>query len=136
MIFKFLYEAHNFRNGDTVRVSSRKSPVDEFIGKIYGIYTKPLHPQLANSPFVDYFYVKFDHTIYHSILQRGWSVIYKGSEQVIGDVERDKSNQITRIFIQFAQIPEEEISLKNIDAILIWRVGYKINQLKYTNSSV
>jgi hypothetical protein len=59
---------------------------------------------------------------------RGWSVIYKGEQRVIGDVEKNDQCQITRLFIQskFFMIEDQIINMTDIDAILVWRVAFAI----------
>lgn len=131
---KLLCETHNFNHGDKVKVYKRMNPDSSYDGVIYSIQNKPmqLHLKIGN-PCVDYFYVKFDKDVYSSLLTRGWNIIYQRRESILGNVEKNDRGEITRIFIQpdFIQQYESvhnetEIDFDKIDAILIWRVAFRI----------
>jgi len=134
---KLLCEPHTFNHGDKVKVYNRMNPDSSYDGVIYSIQNKPmqLHLNIGN-PCVDYFYVKFDKDVYSSLLTRGWNIIYQRKECILGNVEKNDRGEITRIFIQpdFIQYEsiqnETEIDLDKIDAILVWRVAFRIEENK------
>ena len=123
-----LLQRHQFRNGNLVSVYSRNTPEKVYHGTIYNIIKKPENNYDKWSPIVDYFYISFDKSVYDSILQRAWKVIYNGNEITLGDIERNRSGKITKVFRQydFTCSFENEIEIDKIDAILIWRVGFVI----------
>lgn len=126
-----LLESHSFRNNDKVSVCLRKNPMIQYDGTIYSILNKPFQNGI-NSPMIDYFYVKFDPSLYHTILLRGWNVLYKGKEKIIGDIVRGNDGKIIEIYTQSdffgIDYPPTLIQMSEIDAILIWRVAYQISE--------
>jgi len=125
---QLLREPHNLKKGQHVYIYKRNKPEIKYTGNIYKIYSQPLQQSLLNSPYIDYIYVSLDDAVYSKLLMRGWSVIYKGEQRVIGDVEKNDQCQITRLFIQskFFMIEDQIINMKDIDAILVWRVAFAI----------
>ena len=123
-----LREPHHFRRNDNVKVHERIHPDPVYDGRIYDIYQKPLQKGLQYSPIFDYFYITFDKNVYDSLLKKGWSIIYEGKECTLGSVERNENNEITKIHVlyELQLFGEKEIEVDKIDAILIWRVAYKI----------
>jgi len=127
-IMSRLREPHNFRVNDNVKVHKRIHPNHVYDGRIYDIHQKPFQQGVQYSPIFDYFYITFDKKVYHSLLIKGWSIIYEKKECILGTVERNKNNEITKIYVlhELQLLGEKEINIDEIDAILIWRVSYKI----------
>ena len=126
---QLILQHHQFRNGNLVSVSSRDTPDKVYHGIIYNIVNKQENAYDKWSPYVDYFYISFEKTVYDSLLQRGWKVIYNRKEITLGNVERNAAGEITNIFKQYdfsSSTEEPEIQLENINAILIWRVKFSI----------
>jgi hypothetical protein len=120
-------KSHNFRVGQMVDVHERTKPQIKYSGKIHSIHKKKANEYVLHGPFVDYFYVAFDRCVYDKILLRGWNVIHNGAIRILGDVERNVLGEITKLHIQFPHIIDEfEIDVVGIDAILIWREGFVI----------
>ena len=124
----FLFERHQFRQGNLVSVYSRNTPEKVYHGTIDRIINKRENSYDKFSPNVDHFYISFDKSVYDRILQRAWKVIYDGIEITLGDIERNSAGKITKVFRQydFMGCQETEILIDKIDAILIWRVGFAI----------
>jgi hypothetical protein len=104
-------------------------PEFKYNGVIYNIVRKLENTYIKNSSMVDYFYITFESKVYDSLLVRGWSVIYNGEEIILGDIERDRAGKITKMYKQNVNVcyeDETEIDVKNIYAILIWRVAFCI----------
>ena len=129
---KFLIESHNLKQGDNVIIEYRynkdvKYNCKSFNGTIYMIYKDYAH---ANDYFVDYFYIKFDIDILNKILLRGLSVVYNNEKIIIGNIERDENNKITKLFQQKMFLSDEYlIDINKIDAVLIWRIAYIISKI-------
>jgi hypothetical protein len=124
-----LLESHSFRNNDKVSVCLRKNPMIQYDGTIYSILNKPFQSGI-NGPMIDYFYVTFDQSVYHTILLRGWNVLYKGNETIIGDIVRGNDGKILKIYTQ--KDPPTLIQMSEIYAILIWRMAFKISESIYS----
>jgi hypothetical protein len=123
-----IYEFHNFKEGDAVNVNDRFNSSENFEGIIYKIINKPENRYAKNPNWVDYFYVSFQQDVYNKLLKRGWDVIYNHREVVLGDVEKT-NERISRLTIQDVSLfptMDQEIKLKNINAILVWRVAFEI----------
>jgi hypothetical protein len=130
MDLKLLREPHKFQNGDPVVVRERRFSNKSYCGTIYNIVSQPLnkHAKEKNYIEVDYFYIKFDEDVYHQILRRGWEVYYKNYFAILGDVVYcDKIGKIEKLYTQQTfGMGETEINISDINAILIWRVGFEI----------
>ena len=128
---QLLREPHNIKNGESVTIYKRNNPEIKYHGTVYEIYNQPFQEGVKNSPYIDYIYVSLDKASYSKLLMRGWSVIYKGEQRVIGTIEKNDQGQITQLFIQskFFMIEEYIINLDDIDAILAWRVAFAISKL-------
>jgi len=122
-----LSEPHNFKTGDSISMYERKYPKYKYNGKIY-IIIKKIENNMNMFMPIDYFYITLEKEIYNKILLRGWKIIYRGQEKVIGNIEKNINGIITKIHTQhmFDAYNETEIDIENIDAILIWRVAYNI----------
>ena len=120
-----LLQRHTFRNGDNVRVNYRNKPEEKYDGTIYAILNNYDSCYKMN---IDYFYISFEKKVYYNLLQRGWKVVYNGRCITLGNVDRNESGEITKLYIQYDDLRsyETEIKLENINGILIWREGYKI----------
>uniref|UniRef100_A0A6C0DQA1 Uncharacterized protein n=1 Tax=viral metagenome TaxID=1070528 RepID=A0A6C0DQA1_9ZZZZ len=119
---------HLFNQDNQVTVYERNNPDDKFYGRIYRIVNIKTNAYVKSSPYVDHFYISFDQSVYHSILKRGWNVIYNGRVAIIGNIIRNDDDKITELFIQYNSNPyvEMPIHLEYINAILIWRDGFVI----------
>jgi hypothetical protein len=108
-----------------VRVNYRNKPEEKYDGTIYAIINNYDSCYKMN---IDYFYITFEKKVYDKILQTGWKVIHNGRENTLGNIERNKVGEITKIYIQYDYLRsyETEIKLENIHGILIWRDGYNI----------
>lgn len=128
---RLIVEPHSFHPGDYVYVCKRNDPEKKYNGKIYSIVNKLENKYTKNSPYVDHFYIAFDRCVYDSLLQRGWSIIYNRKEEILGDIERNRQGEIININIQseFDFVPETEIDIEKINAILIWRVAHMIEPM-------
>jgi len=131
MDLELLQEEHDFHRGDDVLVYERKHHGVYYSGKIYDIVSLPLplseYIDEYKNILVDYFYVTFEKPIYSIFLKRGFDVIYKSKRAILGDVILDKNSQIEKIYQQYRfQSREDEINLDDINAMLVWRVGYGI----------
>jgi hypothetical protein len=128
MDLNLLKQPHSFRTGDSVVITERNYSDKSYSGTIERILSGPINKYYTKQIYVDHFYIKFDESIYHEILKRGWNIIYKDTEAVLGNiVYAPNTKKIEKIYIQYDFIIEEtEINLSDIDAILIWRVGYDI----------
>jgi len=122
-----LLQRHTFRNGDNVRVNYRNKPEEKYDGTIYAILNNYDSCYKMN---IDYFYISFEKKVYYKLLQRGWKVIYNGRGITLGNVDRNESGEITKLYIQYDDLRsyETEIKLENINGILIWREGYNIER--------
>jgi len=120
-----LLQRHSFRNGDKVRVNYRNKPDEKYDGTIYAIINNYDSCYKMN---IDYFYITFEKKVYDKILQTGWKIIHNGMENTLGNIERNKVGEITKIYIQYDYLRsyETEIKIENIHGILIWRDGYNI----------
>lgn len=129
-----LRESHEFRNNDKVFVYLRKKPDIIYQGQIYNILKNPFQPGIPNSPIIDYFYISFRSSIYHKLLLRGTTIIYKHDERIIDHIEYSENRRISKIYLQsklFGEIPMDLndkicITVDTVDAVLIWRVAYCI----------
>jgi hypothetical protein len=132
MSLKHLHESHTFRNGDEVIVKERAGKYRNFRGKIYSIVNQSMNEHISEHKhiMVDYFYITFDLDTYDTLLSRGLYILYQGQPVVLGNVYRDNAGKITQVFTQphyYTTIRiEHEIKIEDINAILIWRVGYSI----------
>lgn len=87
---------------------------------------------------IDNFYITFTSTIYEKLLLRGMSILYKGCERVIDIIERDDKNvdKISKIYLTsniFGDTETTCIYIQDIDAVLIWRVAYCIENKRATS---
>lgn len=130
MDIKLLSQNHNIRVGDHVIVKERAFPHTQYGGSVYRIVNKSMNEHIRDYKdiMVDHFYIQFNKEIYHLLLKRGLDVIYQHQPVVLGDVKRDKSGKIVQLFTQKMFLPETEIHLDDINAILCWRVAYDIQK--------
>jgi hypothetical protein len=130
MTFNLLTEKHNLSYGDTITVYERNDNDRKFsyTGTVSHIINKRLNEQDPNSYYVDYIYITFSTNVYNHLLKTGSAIYYKGKPHIVGEVIRnDKTNDIEKLFIQYRGRPEEnEIELKDVNSMLIWRVAYEI----------
>jgi hypothetical protein len=131
---ELLQQPHNFKVGDRVFVTERYDPNLSFKGTIYSIMELPLNRGLLrsgnNNILVDHFYVKLDEAAYAKLLKRGSEFIYNGRPMVVGSIKTNTMNgTIDRITSQelFSSY-ETKLDPKNINAMLIWRIGYNIEK--------
>jgi len=77
--------------------------------------------------FIDYFYISFPNEVYCQLLARGSKIIYNYTQAIIGNIVLDNNGKIERIYKQEPFCGTEfEINFHQINAMLIWRVGYDI----------
>ena len=126
MNLKLLQEPHNFKAGDAVIVNDRFNN-NTFEGTIYKIISLPSnkHIKPLDSIFIDYFYISFNDKAYDKVLCRGLEIIYNHNPAILGNVHRNKDGEIEEIFTQ-SHSTETKISIRNINAILIWREAFII----------
>jgi len=124
--FQLLSEPHSMKAGENVIFTDRFTNLS-YCGRIYRIVNLP---EVQGSTWnVDYFYITVEQNLLHELLLRGSDVIINSERKIIGNIEKNDKGKITKIFIQFRGpfAPEEkEISLRDIKAILVWRVAYNI----------
>jgi hypothetical protein len=129
MKLQLLQEPHKFKVGDNVIVKERNfTDNEQYSGKIVQILELSPNEHFKEYKYitVPYFYVKFPKEIYSIILKRGWNILYKNKIEIVGDINKNSSNFINKIYIQRAFSPESEIDLEYINGILIWREGWII----------
>jgi hypothetical protein len=128
----FLTEPHNFKRGDAVLVVDRDRPTTSYLGQIYEIVNKPEQEYAKLSRCIDYFYIQFPEPIYHELLKRGWEVIHRNRPVIIGTIHRNPTtNCIEKLYTQEKYCAVElEIDIKDINAMLVWRIAYDIQPAK------
>jgi hypothetical protein len=128
MSLNYLRERHTFRAGEFVNVTEREGSRKHYNGKIHSILSLPINAGLP-SEYTDHFYISFPKEDYNSILILGSQVIYNGKPTMLGNVIKDSSGRITKLYRQERYaIGEDEINIDGINAALIWRVGYEISR--------
>jgi hypothetical protein len=129
MDLQLLNEKHNLRKGDRVVVTDRFSNLS-YQGKIYEIINNmPVNKYIneLKNVFIDYFYVSFPNEVYCQLLCRGSEVIYNYKQATLGNIVLDSNGRIEKIYRQQPLCGSEyEINFHQINAMLIWRVGYDI----------
>jgi len=137
MDLELLTEPHNLNEGDSVVVTERVYPNNFHRGTIYKIINEPISRYKQNSPYVDYFYIKFDIDTLDSLCMRGLPIIYKHRPAILGYVIRSKTTKkIEQIYTQDGSpvsSREEQINLNDINAVLVWRVAYSIKPMNKLN---
>jgi hypothetical protein len=129
MNLTLLQEGHNFKDGNNVAVYERYSPDEKMYGTIYKIINLPANKDIKEyaNVYIDYFYVKFSKEVYNKILTRGSKIIYNHKPEVVGNIVRDNTNAIQKIYIQYPFVNNEtKIELENINSMLVWREAYVI----------
>ena len=124
---ELLAEPHTFNVGDNVLITNRYDNKYCYEGTIYSIAGLPINKFIKplDITYTDYFFIKFPMKSYHQIIERGWEIIYNYKRETVGDVIRNNGH-IDKMFISSGLGIETEIDIHNINAILIWRVGYTI----------
>lgn len=127
-----LIEAHNFKNGDNVVAHERHYPNKSYNGIIYAIVNKPEQEYMKPTRLIDYFYIQFPEPMYHELLKRGWEVMYRNRAVIIGTIRRNTTtNCIEKLYTQEKYCTVElEIDIKDINAILVWRIAFDIQPAK------
>lgn len=123
-----LTEPHNFKDGDSVVVYDRDNDAKSYNGTIYKIINNPLNKYINDykNIYVDYFYIQFSEDDYHKLLMRGLDIILNHQLVVLGNVVRDRSGKIERLYTQQPFVDETEINIRNVNAMLVWRVAFDI----------
>jgi len=129
----FLYEPHSFRVNDKVTVYDRITNEKIGNGEIFMIINDKIG--YNSHQYIDYFYIKFHPDIYHRLLSKGYKVIHNRIRKTIGNIVRNpEDNKIQKIYRQedFPCVSsyEYEINFEEIDAILIWKVAFRIEECK------
>lgn len=123
-----LSEPHEFNNGDEVNVTLRYDDAESYNGRIYNIVSLSINKYNKIEGFTDHFYINFDAASYYHIIQRGWGIIYNYKPETVADIVKE-NGRITKITIKNGHFSEaEEADINNINAILIWRVAWKITK--------
>jgi hypothetical protein len=127
---EFLTDPHNLRKGDSVKITNRYDDYESYTGRIYSIVSLPInkHIKPLDSIYTDYIYVKLSNRDYDKIIQRGWDVICNHRPEIISSVEKERG-KITKISTRVGMMGESQADINNINAILIWRVGWKIESI-------
>lgn len=127
---EFLTDPHNLRVGDSVKITNRYDEYESYTGRIYSIVSLPInkHIKPLDSIYADYIYVKLSNHDYDKIIQRGWDVMYNHRQEIISSVEKERG-KITKISTRVGMMGESQADINNINAILIWRVGWKIDSI-------
>lgn len=132
MNLRLLQEPHNFKIGDDVIVRYRESiDGEQYSGKIFHILELSPNKNLPQYKYitVPHFYVSFPKEIYSIILKRGWNILYNNQITIVGNIDKNSSNSIGKIYIQHSIISaESEIDINKINGILIWREGWVIEK--------
>lgn len=125
-----LAEPHSFNLGDNVVITHRYDNKDCYEGTIYNILNLPINKFIKplDITLTDYFFIRLSMKSYHQIIQRGWEIIYNYKRETVGDVIRNNNGHIDKLFINSGLGVESEIDIHNINAILIWRLGYTITK--------
>lgn len=127
-----LTETHNFKNGDNVVVYERHYPYTCYNGIIYAIMNKPEQAYAKLARHVDYFYIQFPEPMYHELLKRGLEILYRNRPVIIGTIRKNTTtNCIEKLYTQEKYCTVElEIDIKDINAMLVWRIAYDIQPAK------
>ena len=127
-----LTEPHNFTRGDTVIVVDRTSTYLSYVGQIYAIVNKPENEYMKPTRLIDYFYIQFPEPIYHELLKRGFEILYRNRPVIIGTIHRNPTtNCIEKLYTQEKYCAVElEIDIKDINAMLVWRIAFDIQPAK------
>jgi len=125
-----LRERHSFREGNRVIVRNRTNPSSFYEGTIYSIVLLPANKHISpyDKIMVDYFYIRFDETVYAKLLNRGNEIIYEHKPVTVDSVTVDSTTQkiISMTSQTLYSYETPPINPNNINAMLIWRDGYSI----------
>lgn len=128
MSLQFLRENHTFKVGDFVTVTNRYNTNEKHDGRIYSIVSLPINRGVPDE-HTNHFYISFPNKNYDTILMKGLEVIHNGKPTVLGEVERDSSGKIIKLYEQNIFTGESEINIYDIYAPLISRAAYKISKV-------
>jgi len=129
MDLQLLTEPHSFSAGDKVIVQNRYNANEIYPGTVYKIIRLPLNKGIKTvQPDIDYFYITFSDEVYEIFLKRGWEIIYKHECKVTGHGVFRKNNILKTILQNPSSGSETEIDVKDINAILIWRIAFDIKK--------
>lgn len=102
MNLRLLQEPHNFKNGNTVIIKERNFPdTQQYCGKIVQILELSPVQRCKEYKYitVPYFYVSFSKEIVSIIIKRGWNILYNNKIEIVGNIHRNSSNFIDKIYI-------------------------------------
>lgn len=134
-MMKLLCEPHSFKRGNDVHVYARTKPSIIYSGVIHDIIRQPFQKGIENSPMLDYFYITFDTDTYHDLLMKGLMVIHDGKQKVVGSIQKNAENKVEKITVDIhldqyglgISSLTDEITIEEIEAILVWRVAFVID---------
>jgi hypothetical protein len=118
---------HTMRKGDKVTFTDRNTH-ESFQGEIYSIVRLPANKYFDQYNLlgdIDYFYIKPRKQDMHKLLTRGLPIILNYIPCVLGNVDYEDS-LVKNVYIQEFLRAEYLTSIRDINAILIWRVAYDI----------
>jgi hypothetical protein len=89
---------------------------------------KPEQAYAKLARHVDYFYIQFPEPMYHELLKRGLEILYRNRPVIIGTIRKNTTtNCIEKLYTQEKYCTVEiEIDIKDINAMLVWRIAYDI----------
>jgi hypothetical protein len=124
-------ERHNMQNGDKVVVYERYSPQYKYEGIIYNITSAPMNSGRPHENYVDHFYIKFPDIVYAKWLKKGSEIIYERRKTIVGSIILHSTGENIKHLTSQQMFSTEEttISPKNINAMLVWRIGYIIKPI-------
>jgi len=124
---ELLIMPHTMRKGDKVTFTHRNTH-ESFQGEIYLIIKLPANKyfnQYSLMGDIDYFYIKPRKEDMHKLLMRGLPIILNYIPHILGNVECEGS-LVKHVYIQEFPRAEYLTSVREINAILVWRVAYDI----------
>ena len=126
-----------YRVNDRVCVKDTTQPAEPFYnGTVFTKFMAPVNAALASGDQTDHIYVAFDDRgVYAHWLRRGSNIIHDGIHKYVVDtIHRGKDGTITSLDVYPYSLTNLRpivcnISLHQINAMLIWLVAYEMKLL-------
>jgi len=125
-----------FQCGDRVRVCDTTS-LEERLGTVLIKEMAPVNAALARGDKTDHIYVQMDDVnVYSKWLLRGSNIIVGCHKYIVETLFRDKHDILFELDVYPYSLHElrpicQRISLANVDAMLIWLVGYDMKLINH-----